>query len=219
VAFPTVTTVLDSFNRANESPLSASAGWDQNDYFGGTSNLLRLASNQALKLQVAAAGWGAQVWGTAYGPDTEAYATIAAKPGVDTYEILTIYARLVQIGSTVDGYCVQVLEGTAGTDEWLIFRVDNNSFTQLGATVTQEVTVGDKIGLEIIGSTIKGYLFTGGSWTEVISRSDSNHTAAGKVCLEVRGVNGRLDDFVAGTVVTGGGGSSPRLLGTLGAGT
>jgi len=85
---------------------------------------------------------------------------------------------------------------------------------KLGTTVTQLATtslghnlgVGDKIGIQAIGSTITvWYQQSGGSWTQVISTTDS--TFSGGLCaIRLRGLVLRLDDF---------GGGAPNIFPTL----
>lgn len=193
MSFPTVTDLLDNFNRANEGP-PPSANWSTTDSPG-----LSVVGNQAAP---GASGGNATAWdATTFGPDSEAYATVAVSQAVDEY--MGLEARLADIitPGTRDGYGVYVVR-RSGTDQWECYRLDNQIFTLLGATVTgPDVDPGDKIGIEIIGTTIKGYHFDGATWTEVLSRTDSTYTAAGFIGLHADGTVARWDDFHGGTVV------------------
>jgi hypothetical protein len=206
MAFPTAG-VLDSFNRANEDPLSDGGKWSIGpDDFGGTNNL-RVASNECFM--------GSATSGNAYrndqdyGPDAEVYATIAAVP---TTAVL-LYLRLVNIGAgTTDGYACY-FDFTGGTHDFLPCRVDNDGLVGLGATTTPaggNWSVGDALGLEMIGSTLAVYDRRSGVWTQQATRTDSTYTAAGKIGVRISdsGSNGRIDDFGGGTVV---GSSAPTL--------
>jgi hypothetical protein len=205
MAFPT-TGVIDSFNRANEDPLSDGGKWSIGpDDFGGTNNF-RVASNVAA--QGTAAGSNGYRNDQDYGPDCEVYCTIDLVPST----AIVLYARCVNIGAgTTDGYACYF--NFSGTDDALICRVDNDGLVGLGSAITAPASYanGDKLGLECIGSTIAAYVFQSGSWTQLGTRSDGAYTAAGKIGVKISdaGANGRMDDFGGGTVV--GGAPSPSL--------
>ncbi len=199
MAFPT-TGVIDSFNRANEDPLSDGGKWSIGpDDFGGTNNL-RVASNECFQ-GVATSSNGYRN-DQDYGPDSEVYVTLSVIP---TTAVL-LYLRLVNIGAgTTDGYACYF--NFSGTDDALICRVDNDSLVGLGTAFTPPApyAIGDKLGLEVIGSTLAAYVFQSGSWTQLGTRSDGAYTAAGKIGVRVSdsGSNARVDDFGGGTVVGG----------------
>jgi hypothetical protein len=207
MAFPT-TTVIDNFNRVNEDPVSDGGKWSIGpDEFGGTNNL-RVA-NDELHMSTTTTPSNGYRNDQDYGPDTEVYATIAILPAT----ACVLYARLVNIGAgTTDGYACYFDFDAA--DSALICRVDNDSLVGLGASITPpaEYSVGDKIGLECIGSTIAAYVYQSGSWAQLGTRTDGTYTAAGKIGIRIAdgGLNGAVDDFGGGTVV-GGGGPTPSL--------
>ena len=61
---------------------------------------------------------------------------------------------------------------------------------------------GDKLGIEIIGSTIRMMQYTGGAWIELASRTDlATYTAAGYIGFDVGTNSVRMIDFGGGTVV------------------
>ena len=112
--------------------------------------------------------------------------------------------------ATWDGY---TCHAQVDNDRILIERVDNDARTQLGASVAFTWADGDKIGLEAIGSTIKGYIDDGGAgWVEMLSRSDATYGSAGYLgLLTIASANTRYDDFGGGTVVAAGAGMSISL--------
>jgi hypothetical protein len=206
MAFPT-TGVIDTFNRANEDPLSDGGKWSIGpDDFGGTNNL-RVASNECF--QGSATSSNGYRNDQDYGPDCEVYCTITVIPTT----AVALYARCVNIGSgTTDGYTVY-FDCNASPDVVLICRNDNDGLTVLGASITMgtSLVVGDKVGMEIVGSTIAAYAYQSGAWTQLGTRSDGAYTAAGKIGVRISdsGSNSRIDDFGGGTVV--GGAPSPSL--------
>jgi hypothetical protein len=207
LSFPT-TGVIDSFTRADEDPLSDGGKWSIGpDDFGGTNNL-RVFSNECL--QGAAAASNGYRNDQDYGPDCEVYCTVGS---IVPSTAIVLYARCVNIGAgTTDGYAVYF--NFSGTDDALICRVDNDSLVGLGSAIVPGApfAVGDKLGLECIGSTIAAYVFQSGSWTQLGTRTDSTYTAAGKIGIKLSdsGANARVDAFGGGTVA--GGAASQRFM-------
>lgn len=190
MAFPTNTTLIDDFNRADATP--PSANWT-NPIFPGDANL-SVSTNH---VQSAGASWGSAYWNASSpGPDTEIYVTWLT--GGTTELVL----RLQSPGTSgVDGYLLDVTSGNT----WSIWEIANNVQTQLGANATgPALNNGDKIGFEAVSTTLTGYMKDGASaWASVLSRTDSSVNAAGRVGLAMNGA--QLDDFSGGTVVAGGG--------------
>lgn len=178
--------ILDNFNRANGGP-PPSASWttawrpsttgftvDTNTIVGSTG------------------GDNSTYWNTTFGPDVEVYVTMTDSTS-GSYRGLA--ARLVSEGTSgVDGY-----EIVAFGNEIFVQRVDDNSNTTLGTVISQTYTIGDSMGMSIIGSTITVYYKVGaGAWTSLGTRTDSTYSAAGKIGL--RSENIHWDDFGGGTM-------------------
>lgn len=188
---PDPTPILDSFDRANENPLSDGGKWS-NDVLGSGESGLKIVSNQlACSYASTRTAWRND---QRYGPDTEVTVTVDTKPGVGN--VVRLYARLQTPGSaSFDGYELRFLHNS-GTDQVLIERVDASVFTTL-RTVDQELTAGDELKLRVIGSSIQAWRYDGLSWSEVGEVSDSTYTGRGYVGVGLRGTSGRLDDFRA----------------------
>lgn len=200
MAFPT-TSVLDNFNRADNADLGAN--WTT-PVLSGDSNI-RITSNQA-GYHVADAAFRDEYWNVeTFGPDCETFCTVSDKQSTNDRLIWYTFLRVVDPGlSTVDGYYFEMVL-RSGNDDGGIYRLDNGAFTQLGATITQEITQGDGLGLEAIGSTIQAYRRSAGSWSSLASRTDSTYTAAGNVGIGVHGDDTgvvAIDDWGGGTVVS-----------------
>jgi hypothetical protein len=195
---PGSTAVLDTFNRAN-STTTLGSNWSLLTDFtlGGTN--LGINTNAAYK--GSGTGYVVMYWNPAtFGPLCEAYITVATEPS--SGQNVAVYARTQQPGSgTNDGYNVAYTTGSP--DSWKITRSDNGVDTQLGASVNQAVAAGEKILIECNGSTITGYLFTGGAWVAVLSRTDTTYSAAGNIGFYGTGADTtwRYDDFGGGTVL------------------
>jgi len=129
------------------------------------------------------------------------YVTIATLPGAG--EGIGLGIRYADVGTNgVDGYNIYY-EQASGTDTVIIMRLDDGSDTQLGATISQDFSAGDGIGVEAISSQIIVYRRSSGTWSDISSggRTDGTYTSAGYISLEASANAFRLDDFGGGTVV------------------
>jgi hypothetical protein len=132
-----------------------------------------------------------------FGPDCEAYVTVASHGASDT---IRIGARVTSGGTTSQsGYYVAV----SSTGAWSIIRIDSSASTTLASGVTQTLASGDKLGIRIVGSVVTALHYTGGSgWQQVLgydTSSDSiRYTGAGQLALEFK--TSTLDDFGGGTL-------------------
>jgi hypothetical protein len=185
------TPVLDNFNRANATTLGS--GWSNEDAtrfkdFGITSN----------QAKDAATTYAWDYWNASqFGPDSEAYATIAKAPtGSESVRL----AVRNQPGKTNTGYAVQV----DATGHWTIQRLNGSASGQIAAGSTQALAVGNAVMIRAVGSTIQGLLLSGGTWTVMVTATDSTYGGSGYVSMEAH--TAILDDFGGGTVGTGGGG-------------
>lgn len=192
MAYGDYATLQDNFDRADEGP-PPSASWTN------ITNGLKVATNVAAG-NVGTLSNNISFWNVAtFGADCEAYATISTKSGNN--QPMEVYARMTTLVSgTMDGYMVR-MSPASGTDAIGIYRIDNGAATAL-TTGTQEFASGEKLGIEIIGSTIKLFHFTGGAWNERLSTSDTTYSAAGYVGLNINHTTGRFNDFYAGTIVS-----------------
>lgn len=192
MAFPT-TGILDTFSDTEGPPMT---GWATPTGLAG----LKSASGTCLANAANAVGF----WNSALsGADCEAFVTVTTATSASN--TVGVWARCANVGSaaTTDGYLVSMGEGA--TDLWSIYRVDNGVPTLLGSTFSQEVSNGDSIGIQVIGSTIGAwYKASAGSWTELATRTDSTYTAAGYVGLSISDTTGRCDNFGGGVYVPSG---------------
>lgn len=197
MAFPT-TGLLDAFTGADTTS-PPSANWTNDIYGAGGGRALAIATNQAKGVATASdnsAWWNAST----FGADSECYVTIAAKPATD--DDINCFVRIQSPGSAAtDGYRGRFIT-RSGTDEIKMYRIDNAVSTQLGSTVTQEFANGEKFGVEMIGTSLKFYHFTGGSWNLKVTVTDSAYASAGNIALSTDNTTARLDDFGGGTVVS-----------------
>lgn len=199
MAFPTTSTVLDDFNRADAGTLGGN--WSREPFNDSTTGAFQVVSNQAVKVVTSYSyemGW----WNPAtYGPDCEVWVTI---PTVNAAAYVYLHLRTVSpsaSASTGDGYLFEQIQGTGNA----IYRMDNGVSTMLGARMAvTNLSSGDKYGAEAIGSTFQAYRYTGGSWSAYgSSRTDTTYTSAGYIGFGNYDNTGSgtsaFDDFGGGT--------------------
>ena len=180
--------ILDTFNRANTGP-PPSASWTNAVEGAGTG--LKVVSNQLITDSGGSSGW----WNVGtFGPDSECYFDVVTLSGS-----MNLYLRLQQpgSGSTVDGY----LGYFDGVSLYKIFRMDNGSLTQLGASVTDTLASGNSIGMQAIGPMIRMFKKVSGAWSVVIERSDGTYAAAGYIGLGINSALSTYDNFGGGSSV------------------
>jgi hypothetical protein len=205
--FPTVATVLDNFDRGAQADVGA--GWTLLYDWGGTSNWATSAGNELYN--DTAAGWTARYYNAStYGPDTEAYITWVTAPPTDYTDSVDIFLRAQTPGTNFDAYSLSK-NTSAPNNYWTVNEYTDHVATAIGAAVTQAIANGEKVGAEIITRTITGYLYTGGAWSTILSRTDAGapyYDSAGYIGMYLPGTydTPRWDNLIGGTVVAAGGG-------------
>jgi hypothetical protein len=191
--------LLDDFTGADETPIATN--WS-GPIYSGTGEMRRL-SNQLAGQAAAAHSTGYYDIAT-FGPDCEVYGTYAAFLNNNNY--INLYARIANPNSgSLNGYQLEVLYLSGSADTWKLSSIVAGTVTQLGATMTQDVTAGDSCLLECIGDQISAYYKSGGGgWTLIGTRTDSSVTAAGYLGAALFGntPSMRLDDFSGGTLTS-----------------
>ena len=187
--------IIDDFNRADTSSGYPSAFWRQ--MYGG----MNIDTNTLMGVEVSPDINMVHYRGKSFNADQEAYYTITNKNGGDSF----VTARMTDIGwQTYDGYTVYMSDHVAGTDQIEIYRVDDGVPTLLGASIDQEVSNGDSIGIKVIGDGIAAYYKpTGGNWTQLGYRFDSTYTTGGYIGIgeaHDSGSGSALDNFGGGDV-------------------
>lgn len=194
MAFPS-TSVLDAFTRSDEAPIAS--GWA-----GPTRpsrGLLKVISNQLAQYTVV--GSTAHAYKTAsYAADQEVWATVATLPASSGG--ISVLGRIQNPNTaTLSAYQFSYHVGTG----WRCFVISDDGYDQLGSTIASPaMSAGDKIGMEIIGTTIRGLHYTGGVWNQIMSNTDSVVSGAGSLGIEMTDTTARMDDFGGGayTAVT-----------------
>jgi hypothetical protein len=183
--------VLDAFNRANGG---AGSNWSLIRPSGFAT--MNVSGNAAVDSSTSAFAWN--YWNAAnFGPDSEAYVTVASYGASD---VIRIGARVTGGTNAHSGYYVAV----SATGAWTIIRIDNGGSSPLTlASATRPISSGDKIGIRIVGSIVTALHYTtAAGWVQVLTYNTSSdtirYTAAGRLALEFK--TSTLDDFGGGAL-------------------
>jgi len=181
-AFGAFATLLDDFNRSNETPLSGVRLWTSR----GVGNQLAVnanqcaASNTALNSDYYSA--------SSFGPDCEVYVTVATLGPSGDY--LRLYLRLANPGSSTEtGYMMQWANDANGCR--IFSETARETFTLLAQAASATFSAGDEIAFAASGSTLT--VFQNG--VAVLTVADSTFSAAGFLALGIDNLTMRLDDF------------------------
>jgi hypothetical protein len=189
------TPLLDDFNRPDNSGppgpswshLIVSATTASNDFRIVGGRITGIANSNADY-------WNVQP----FGPDCEAWVTVAVKPSSDGDTVaLGLRFQNPQL-STANGYQGYFYNKT-GTDTYQIGKRTNGSFSALASVTGPELQAGDRLLFRASGSTLELWLQHANSWTLVLTTSDSSYAGAGYLTLTGRNTVERLDDFGGGT--------------------
>jgi peptidoglycan/xylan/chitin deacetylase (PgdA/CDA1 family) len=183
---PGGTPILDSFNRANENPLSGGGNWGAISSLGGA----QLVSNAVASPSSTTA---ASLWRTVFTGDVETYATIPSSTNN-----AGLYAETTLSSGNANGYLWQ-WQGSDVSPAFRLYRSDNNVLTTLGTFSGFTLTPGDKLALRVIGDSVQGWVYHLGDWQQVASATDTTYRT-GQIGVRPRGTTPIIDDFGGGPV-------------------
>ena len=203
--FPEVTTLIDTGTGADANPIGGS--WAT---LTGINALQRL-SNKIQGTTVSADNGAYRTDHTTDGPDCAYFVTVG--PFTAVAQNASILARLQSPGSAGwSGYEVNAATVSGSLNDTLtIFKHTNgwnNSSTRVQLAQTTGFDFGTTtawlIGIECIGTAIKGYASSdgGATWPQVVSVVDSTVTAAGAVGVYLRSNQFGMTNLKGGTIVS-----------------
>ncbi len=193
-----LTPLLDNFNRPNNSG-PPSASWTHMVVSStGSSNNLLITSNQV----TGTSGSNADYWNPqAYGPNSEVWITVAQKPTVDQDPVV-LGLRFQNPGaSTAGGYQAYYIYRSSGQDQYrIVARVNGTTSTTLASVTGPKLNPGDQLLFRAIGTTLELWRASSGTWTRILTATDSTFTSAGYLNLTTRDTTVRLDNFGGGAL-------------------
>lgn len=186
--------VLDNFNRANNTSLGT--GWSTwNNSMPGISGNAAVPQNTAGSIY--------QGHYTASGftnlADQEWYLTVAGMPASASGWI-GLRARgttNTAPGATFSGYSARLFKDGLVH----LLREDANAQAWLITANVAALTVGDKLGLRVVGSRVEVWVFQSGVWSLVIATTDSTYaTGDGGILVSQSASGVAADDFGGGPI-------------------
>jgi hypothetical protein len=133
-----------------------------------------------------------------FGPDSEVWVTVAAKPAGDL-EMVALGLRFQNPDLTTGSGYQAYFQNRTGIDQYGIYKRVNGSLAVLVSVTGPELQAGDRLLFRAVGATLEFWLGHAGSWTKVVSTNDSTYTTAGYIALTSKNAVVRLDDFGGGT--------------------
>lgn len=183
------TSILDAFTRADSGTLGASWGTNVHSGWPTFAIVTNAASNGA-------SAFHSNYWATSLGADQEAYCTVTST------DMPKIICRMSNPGASPNYY--EFSYDGAG-NAYLIKQVSGIGRTQMGSNIFITINVGDSIGIQAQGSTVRAYHKpSAGAWTLVGERTDSDIPNGGFIGFTASGAAlVTLDDFGGGTLSSG----------------
>lgn len=163
--FPTVTTLIDDFNRG-----TLGANWSV--LFGAGLYIPAVVIQRVSGQNTASDSGDASYYNAVtYGPSLDAYATLYYS-GTGSWAGI----HMVQNpgSGTTDGYAVYV---SFASNNLRSYRIDNDVLFQLEGAVSYTHSSGNKIGLDRDGTTLRVHVDTGSGFTEQMARSDGTYAS------------------------------------------
>jgi hypothetical protein len=147
-------------------------------------------------------GSNADYWNPqAYGPNSEIWVTVAAKPNVDLDPVV-LGLRFQNPGAAnASGYQAYYIYRAKQLDQYkIICRVNGTTSVTLATASGPTLNAGDRLLFRAIGPTLELWRASAGSWTRILTASDATYQGAGYLNLTARNGAVRLTSFGGGTL-------------------
>jgi hypothetical protein len=193
-----VTGLLDDFARANNSGPPGPNWTHMVVSSTGPTNDLFITNHQV----TGRAGSNADYWNPqTYGPNSEVWVTVAAKPTLDQDPVV-LGLRFQNPGAAnASGYQAYYVFRSGQADQYrIISRLNGTTSTTLASVNGPTLSPGDELLFRAIGTTLELWRLDAGSWTRILSAADSTFQSAGYLNLTARDGAVRLTNFGGGTL-------------------
>ena len=191
-----VTPLLDNFNRANNTGPPGPNWTHMLSGSSSASNNLFITNHQL----TGKTGANADYWNPAtFGPNSEAWITVAVKPNVDKDSVVLGLRLQNPTLSTLTGYQADYVYRSGQPDQYSIV-VRTTAETVLASGNGPTLNAGDTLLFRAIGSTIELWRQDAGAWTRILVATDSTFLKAGYLSLAARDGTVRLANFGGGTL-------------------
>jgi hypothetical protein len=147
-------------------------------------------------------GSNADYWNPqAYGPDSEVWLTVTAKPTVDLDPVV-LGLRFQNPGAAnASGYQAYYIYRSKQADQYkIIARVNGTTSVTLATVNGPTLNPGDRLLFRAIGTTLELWRSSAATWTRILSATDGTYQGAGYLNLTARNGAVRLTGFGGGTL-------------------
>ena len=182
---PGGTPTLDSFNRADENPLSDGGNW----------SMLSSGGAQLVNNAVASSNTGTSTsgWKDSFTGDVEVRATVL----LSTNNAGVVAHASLNGAGQLSGYIWQ-WQGANSPATFALYREDADVFTTLATFDGFSLDPGDQLALRVIGDSVQGWVYHLGTWQQVAAGTDTTYRT-GKIGIRPRGTSPIIDDFGGGS--------------------
>jgi hypothetical protein len=193
-----VTPLLDNFARPNNTGPPGPNWTHMVVSSSSATNNLFITKGQV----TGDAGTNADYWNPQeFGPNSEVWVTVAAKPTVDQDPVVLGVRFLNPGAANASGYQAYYMYRSKQADQYkIISRVNGTTSTTLASVTGPTLNAGDQLLFRAIGTTLELWLSNAGTWTRILSAKDSTFAGAGYINLTARDGSVRLTNFGGGTL-------------------
>ncbi len=193
-----LTPLLDDFNRPNNSGPPGPSWSHMVVSSTASTNNLHITNQQITGYSNSNADyWNPQP----FGPNSEVWITVATKPTADQDPVVLGLRFQNPDLATAGGYQIYYIKRTSPPDQYkMIARINGTTSTTLATANGPTLSAGDRLLFRAIGTSLELWRFTAGTWTQILTASDSTFNGAGYLILTSRNGAVRLDNFGGGTL-------------------
>jgi hypothetical protein len=193
-----LTPLLDNFARANNTGPPGPNWTHMLVSSSSSTNNLFITKDQV----TGDAGTNADYWNPqAYGPNSEVWVTVVAKPTVDLDPVVLGLRFLNPGAANASGYQAYYIYRSKQADQYkIISRVNGTTSTTLASVNGPTLNAGDQLLFRAIGTTLELWRSDAGTWTRILAATDTTYQGAGYLNLTARNGTVRLTNFGGGTL-------------------
>jgi hypothetical protein len=193
-----LTPLLDNFARPNNTG-PPGPSWTHMVVSSSSSTNDLFITNQQV---TGRPGSNADYWNPqTFGPNSEVWVTVAVKPNIDQDPVVLGLHFQNPGAANASGYQAYYIYRSSQTDQYkIISRTNGTTSATLASVNGPTLNPGDQLLFRAIGTTLELWRFGAGTWTRILSATDSAYSGAGYLNLTARDGAVRLTNFGGGTL-------------------
>ncbi len=193
-----LTPLLDNFARANNTG-PPGPNWTHMVVSSTSATNDLFITNQQITGRSGSNGdfWNPQT----YGPNSEVWITVAVKPNVDLDPVVLGLRFQSPGAANASGYQAYYIFRSGQADQYRISaRVNGITGATLASANGPTLSAGDQLLFRAIGTTLELWRLHTGTWTRILTATDSTFQSAGYLNLTARNGTVRMTNFGGGTL-------------------